>query len=137
MALIDPAKLPDVYFSDEGPIRHLHLESIWIQGSMNLDAPLELVHQYTQRMMAWLLFVEPDSVAKRRAMQLGLGAGSLTKFCSKVPPEATVKLFKLIPPEVFRNFSFAPLSTVTGPAVGKAPAAPTSSVPPLTVVAPL
>jgi spermidine synthase len=84
MALTDPATLPDVYFSDEGPIRHLHLDSIWIQGSMKLDAPQELVHQYIQRMMAWLLFVEPDTVASRRAMQLGLGAGSLTKFCSKV-----------------------------------------------------
>lgn len=84
MAPIDPSMLPDVYFSDEGPVRHLHLDSIWIQGSMNLDAPQELVHQYIQRMMAWLLFMEPESVAKRRAMQLGLGAGSLTKFCSKV-----------------------------------------------------
>jgi len=84
MASIDPATLPDVYFSDEGPIRHLHLDSIWIQGSMKLDAPQELVHQYIQRMMAWLLFVEPDTVPKRRAMQLGLGAGSLTKFCAKV-----------------------------------------------------
>lgn len=78
------ATLPDVYFSDEGPIRHLHLDSIWIQGSMKLDAPQELVHQYIQRMMAWLLFVDPDSVSGRRAMQLGLGAGSLTKFCAKV-----------------------------------------------------
>ena len=78
------ALLPDVHFSDEGPIRHLHLDSIWIQGSMLIDSPLVLVHQYIQRMMAWLLFVEPASVGKRRALQLGLGAGSLTKFCHKV-----------------------------------------------------
>ena len=80
----DPAQLTDVYFSDDGPVRHLHLDSIWIQGSMLLDAPQVLVHQYIQRMMAWLLFVEPGSVTRRHAMQLGLGAGSLTKFCSKV-----------------------------------------------------
>ena len=79
-----PAQLTDVYFSDDGPVRHLHLDSIWIQGSMLLDAPQILVHQYIQRMMAWLLFVEPGSVTRRHAMQLGLGAGSLTKFCSKV-----------------------------------------------------
>jgi len=84
MPLSDPAPLPDVFFSDDGPVRHLHLDSIWIQGSMRMDAPQVLVHQYIQRMMAWLLFVEPGSVPKRRAMQLGLGAGSLTKFCSKV-----------------------------------------------------
>jgi spermidine synthase len=35
-------------------------------------------------MQAWLLFVEPDTVSKRQAMQLGLGAGSLTKFDAKV-----------------------------------------------------
>ena len=83
MALTEPAHLPDVYFSDDGPIRHLHLDSIWIQGSMSIDAPQVLVHQYIQRMMAWLLFVEPASVPGRQAMQLGLGAGSLTKFCYK------------------------------------------------------
>ena len=34
-------------------------------------------------MMAWLLFVDDASVSKRHAMQLGLGAASLTKFCRK------------------------------------------------------
>jgi spermidine synthase len=76
--------LPEVQFSDEGRIRHLHLDSIWIQGSMDTRDPVRLVHEYVQRMMAWLLFVEPDSVPGRRAMQLGLGAGSLTKFCVKM-----------------------------------------------------
>lgn len=51
---------------------------------MLMDAPTVLVHTYIQRMMAWLLFVEPASVTKRQAMQLGLGAGSLTKHCHKV-----------------------------------------------------
>ncbi len=75
---------PEVNFSDEGPVRHLHLGSPWIQGSMLMDAPTVLVHEYIQRMMAWLLFVEADSVPKRQALQLGLGAGSLTKHCHKV-----------------------------------------------------
>ena len=74
---------PEVNFSDEGDIRHLHLDSIWIQGSMRIDDPLVLVHEYIQRMMAWLLFVDPASVPKRQALQLGLGAASLTKFCHK------------------------------------------------------
>ncbi|MCZ4314577.1 spermidine synthase [Comamonadaceae bacterium G21597-S1] len=88
----DTNQLADVYFSDEGPVRHLHLDSIWIQGSMLIDSPQVLVHQYIQRMMAWLLFVEPASVPRRQAMQLGLGAGSLTKFCSKVLRMQTVAI---------------------------------------------
>ena len=74
MARKDTSELPEVNFSEEGPIRHLHLGSEWIQGSMLVDAPNALVHEYIQRMMAWLLFVEPDSVAQRQALQLGLGA---------------------------------------------------------------
>ena len=75
--------LPEVNFSDEGSLRHLHLGTEWIQGTMRLDAPTALFHEYVQRMMAWLLFVEPAGVSRRHAMQLGLGAGSLTKFCHK------------------------------------------------------
>jgi spermidine synthase len=75
--------LPEVNFSDHGDIRYLHLETEWVQGSMKLDAPFDLDLEYVQRMMAWLLFVEPATVAKRHAMQLGLGAAALTKFCHK------------------------------------------------------
>jgi spermidine synthase len=74
---------PEVNFSEEGPIRHLHLGSEWIQGSMRVADPTALVHDYIQRMMAWLLFVDPATVNQRQALQLGLGAGSLTKFCHK------------------------------------------------------
>ena len=84
MAKTAATDLPEVNFSEEGPFRHLHLGSEWIQGSMLLDAPLELVHEYIQRMMAGLLFLEPASMRQRQALQLGLGAGSLTKFCHKV-----------------------------------------------------
>lgn len=75
--------LPEVNFSEHGAIRYLHLGTEWVQGSMRVDAPFDLELEYVQRMMAWLLFVDPDSVPERHAMQLGLGAGSLTKFCHK------------------------------------------------------
>ena len=77
------AELPEVSVSDDGEVRHLHLGTPWIQGSMRIDAPFDLELEYVQRMMAWLLFVEPTSVARRHAMQLGLGAGAITKFCRK------------------------------------------------------
>jgi spermidine synthase len=79
-----PRELPEVHFSDHGDVRCLHLGATeWIQGSMLMDDPYSLDLEYVQRMMAWLLFVPPTSVSKRHAMQLGLGAAALTKFCHK------------------------------------------------------
>ena len=75
--------LPEVNFSDWGDIRYLHLGTEWVQGSMKMDAPYEIELEYVQRMMAWLLFVDGKTVASRHAMQLGLGAATLTKFCRK------------------------------------------------------
>jgi spermidine synthase len=80
---ISPLSLPEVSFSDDGEVRHLHLDSPWIQGSMRIKSPFDLELEYVQRMMAWLLFREPDTVAGLKAMQLGLGAGALSKFCFK------------------------------------------------------
>jgi spermidine synthase len=77
------AELPEVNFSDYGDVRCLHLGTEWIQGSMLIDSPFEIELEYVQRMMAWLLFVDAASVPKRRAMQLGLGAATCTKFCFK------------------------------------------------------
>jgi spermidine synthase len=76
-------ELPEVNFSDYGDVRCLHLGTEWIQGSMLIDSPFDIELEYVQRMMAWLLFVDAASVPKRRAMQLGLGAATCTKFCFK------------------------------------------------------
>ena len=48
---------------------------------MRVKNPAELVLEYTGQMMAWLLFLEPP---KEEAIgMLGLGAGSLARFCAK------------------------------------------------------
>jgi len=72
--------LSEVNLSEHDGVRYLHLGTEWVQGSMRIDAPFELDLDYVQRMMAWLLFVPEGSVAGRHAMQLGLGAGAITKF---------------------------------------------------------
>lgn len=77
------AALPDVNFSDWGNLRFLHLGTEWVQGSMMLDQPYDIELEYVQRMMAWLLFDDPAKATKKHAMQLGLGAAALTKFCRK------------------------------------------------------
>ena len=78
-----PQTLPEVTISEDGEVRFLHLGTEWIQGSMVIAEPFAIELDYVQRMMAWLLFVESTSVTKRHAMQLGLGAGAITKFCHK------------------------------------------------------
>ena len=76
--------LPQVNISEHGKVRYLHLGSEWVQGSMDIGKPNAIHLDYVQRMQAWLLFVEPDAVSPLHAMQLGLGAGALTKNCHKV-----------------------------------------------------
>ena len=76
-------ELPEVNFSDFGDVRYLHLGTPWVQGSMLMDAPFDIELEYVQRMMAGLLFMDDATVAKKHAMQLGLGSAALTKFCYK------------------------------------------------------
>jgi spermidine synthase len=79
-----PRPLPEVHFSEDGQCRYLHLgQTPWVQGSMWLDKPFDIELEYVQRMMAWLLFTPEPQVKGGHAMQLGLGAGTLTKFCLK------------------------------------------------------
>ena len=73
--------LPGVNFFDYGDMRFLHLASPTVQGSMKLSKPFEIHLDYQQRMMAWLLLADLTQVPQQHAMQLGLGAASLTKFC--------------------------------------------------------
>jgi spermidine synthase len=77
------ASLPHVTISEHQGVRDLHLDSPWIQGSMRIRAPFDIELEYVQRMMVWLLFFEFDSLRERHAMQLGLGAAAITKFCHK------------------------------------------------------
>lgn len=67
--------------SEGGGIRYLHFGSEWVQGAMWVSKPAELVLEYTAQMMAWLLFLAPP---KQQSIGiLGLGAGSLARFCLK------------------------------------------------------
>ncbi|MEY2677405.1 MAG: hypothetical protein RLZ00_97 [Pseudomonadota bacterium] len=73
--------LPVVTFADYGDMRFLHLGTPAVQGSMRISSPYDIHLDYVQRMMAWLLFIDLDELKHMHAMQLGLGAASLTKFC--------------------------------------------------------
>lgn len=61
-------------------VRYLHLDSIWVQGAMRVKKPDRLELEYVQRMMAWMLWRDAASMTSGRAVQLGLGAGALSRF---------------------------------------------------------
>lgn len=66
-----------------GGVRHLHLGTEWVQGSMRIAAPFDIELEYVQRMMAWMLWRPTAQLGQGLAVQLGLGAGAITKFCAK------------------------------------------------------
>lgn len=79
----------DITLSEEGGVRYLHFGSPWVQGAMRIRRPFDIELDYVQRMMAWLLFLSPPP----RLLQLGLGAGALTKFSHRrLPATRTVAI---------------------------------------------
>ena len=70
--------------SEAAGVRYLHFGTEWVQGAMWVARPAELVLEYTAQLMAWLLFLNP---ARGQDLGLlGLGAGSVTRFCLKHTP---------------------------------------------------
>jgi len=78
-----PAWAPATLSEFEG-VRFLHLDSIWVQGAMRIRKPQQLELEYIQRMMVWMLWRETAEVREGHAIQLGLGAAAITRFCHKV-----------------------------------------------------
>lgn len=75
------SELAPATVSEHDGVRYLHLGTPWVQGAMRLRTPAKIELEYVQRMMAWTLLRPPAEVARGHAVQLGLGAGSITRFC--------------------------------------------------------
>lgn len=82
-----------VTLSEQEGVRYLHFGTEWIQGAMRLRKPDWIELEYAQQMMAWMLFID----APTHIVQLGLGAGALTKFCYRAYPDARVTAVELNP----------------------------------------
>jgi spermidine synthase len=82
-----------VTFSEEDGVRFLHFGTEWVQGAMRLKKPDLLELEYSQQMMAWLLFIETP----RRIVQLGLGSAALTKFCHAFLKRAKIEAVEINP----------------------------------------
>jgi spermidine synthase len=74
------------FIVDNGRRRFLHFDFGAIQSVMEMENPQRLALAYTRKMMAFLLF----NRSPRRILLLGLGGGSLAKFCYGNLPDALI-----------------------------------------------
>ena len=78
---------------DDGTCRYLYFNVRLMQSAMRIKAPDDLELRYTQLMMAALLFCPRP----RRILLIGLGGGSLAKFCHRRLPGAQLTAVELDP----------------------------------------
>ena len=81
------------FILDSGQWRFLHFDLDAVQSAMSLQDPHKLSLAYTRKMMAFLLF----NHAPARILLLGLGGGSLAKFCYRSLPGAAVTAVEMNP----------------------------------------
>ena len=82
--------------SEEAGVRYLHFGSDWIQGAMRVARPWSLELDYTREMMACLL-LHPEPAWPKRALLIGLGAASLTKFLHRHRPRCRITVVEIEP----------------------------------------
>ncbi|MBV8804597.1 MAG: hypothetical protein JO042_06110 [Sinobacteraceae bacterium] len=81
------------FIQDCGPLRYLHFDLGNVQSVMRHDDPDALCLAYTRKMMAFLLYNDQP----RRILLLGLGGGSLAKFCYRHLPSASITVLEIDP----------------------------------------
>lgn len=71
---------------DDGVTRRLYFDMAYVQTEMTIDRPYALNFAYTRKMMGFLLFVPRP----KHIVIVGLGGGSLTKFCHRQLPRTRI-----------------------------------------------
>ena len=74
------------FVADDGTTRALHFCWRYTQSRMRLDDPVALQMTYTRMMMSFLLF----HPSPRALLLLGLGGGSLARYCHHHLPDADI-----------------------------------------------
>jgi len=96
---------PKPFVVDDGKSRFLYFNVRLMQSEMSLQAPNDLAIRYTQKMMAFLLF-QPKP---KRLVLIGLGGGSLIKFCHHRLPGTHLTAVELDPNVIaFRDTFLVP-----------------------------
>jgi len=93
------------FVADDGDARTLYFSLIYVQSCMRIKAPDALELTYTRKMMAFLLF----HTNPRSLLLLGLGGGSLAKFCHRHLPLAKIAAVEISPQVIaFRELFCVP-----------------------------
>lgn len=96
---------PKPFVIDDGKSRFLYFNVRLMQSEMSLKTPHDLAIRYTQKMMAFLLF-QPRP---KRIVLIGLGGGSLIKFCHRRMPGTQLTAIELDPNVIaFRDAFMVP-----------------------------
>jgi spermidine synthase len=78
---------------DDGDVRCLQFGGGVVQSSMRISEPYELDLSYTRTMMGFVLFdAEPRDI-----LIVGLGGGSLSKYCYKIFPQSRITTLEINP----------------------------------------
>lgn len=85
-----------VDISEKAGVRFLHLGTDYVQGAMRIARPWTLELSYTREMMAALL-LRAGGNWPRRALLVGLGAGSLAKFIYRNLPDCRITVVEINP----------------------------------------
>lgn len=97
---IEPGK---PHLEERDGILALHFGTSSIQSEMSIDDPDELVIPYTTDAMAFLLF-DPAPVS---IGMIGLGGGSLAKYCYRYLPQADITVVEIDPEVIALRNEFA------------------------------
>ena len=90
---LDPALHVKPYVHDSPTCKALHFSISEVQSRMDPQDPLALVLQYTRTMMGFLLLHR----APRQITMVGLGGGSLAKFCHHHLPDTQIEVVEINP----------------------------------------
>ncbi len=96
---------PKPFVIDDGKSRYLYFNVRLMQSEMTLKAPHDLALRYTQKMMGFLLF----HPRPKRIALIGLGGGSIVKFCHRRLPGVRITAVELDPDVIaLRDAFFVP-----------------------------
>lgn len=88
---VPPVTKRSPFIQENHLVKALHFGDLAVQSSMRKDAPFDLNLSYTQTMMGFLL-LHP---APRDILFVGLGGGSLPKYCYQHLPECRITVVEI------------------------------------------